>query len=334
MAPARTARLVSLAGLTVLATCLPAGPALAQEESRQTASVEFAEQRPGVPTGLTISIAYRNPDDPEGKPFAVAKVVTVLAPGTRVDTSVPALCTASDEELSAQGAGACPGQSVVGGGAASVDTGAAVAETDVTLLNNEDELIFLVEPRDMPSARMVLRSQVEGRTITNEVPPVPGGPPDGFAAIRDAELRIDRVVERAGGRLRAYVATPPSCPAASAFQSSVEFTYRDGVEQTVESASPCVALDRRPPRVALLGVRRRGCVRGALRVRVRVRDRSPLRSVRVRLNSRPLFASKRKRFAVRIPARRLRPGTNRLVVVAKDRSANRFRLTRKFTRCR
>ena len=58
--------------------------ALAQApESRQVAKLAFAEQQPGVPSALDFEIDYRDPDDPEGKPPSVSKVVTRLASGAR-----------------------------------------------------------------------------------------------------------------------------------------------------------------------------------------------------------------------------------------------------------
>jgi hypothetical protein len=239
----RAARRVSLAAIAVV---LAGGAAqsLAQEGVRQTAASPFEERRPGASTGTRLAIDYVNPDDPNAKPPAVQKVVIVYAPGATFDTSVPERCGATNGELTAQGAGACPGGSIVGGGEVDLDTGVSgpgrIVQNDVTLINNKDELIFLLESKSEPRSRVVARSVVQDDTITTEVSPVPGGPPDGFTAIKRVRLRLDARSAMQGAGRRNYVTTPASCPAGGAWTNTVTFTYRDGVTQTVRSSSPCV----------------------------------------------------------------------------------------------
>lgn len=239
-ATARSWRRASVAALAMAAVIAPAG-ALAGSDSRQTAEATFTTKRPGQSTGLRLSIDYRNPEDPSVKPPAVAKVITKLARGARLDTSVPKRCQVSDAELIAQGPGACPPGSRVGDGTISLDTGASgplrVVENDVTFFNDDDELIFLTESTNTPSVvRAVVRAPVERRRFTAEVPPIPGvPPPDPFAAIKGVRVALDAVES---GR-RSYITTPSSCPSRGRWLNSVGFTYRDGVTQTRRSASPC-----------------------------------------------------------------------------------------------
>ena len=97
--------------------------ALAAEGPYQTSEYTLTKKRPARPTGEHFQFDYVNPDDPDAKPPAVKKVVTILPRGARYDASVPGSCTASDEELMAQGAAACPADSAIGGGVITVDTG-------------------------------------------------------------------------------------------------------------------------------------------------------------------------------------------------------------------
>jgi len=39
---------------------------------------------------------------------------------------------------------------------------------------------------------------------------------------------------------RPYTRTPPTCPASGYWTFTVDFTYRDGVTESIESHSPCV----------------------------------------------------------------------------------------------
>ena len=109
-------RLRALPLLLPVALIVCASPAAAQGPSRQKASVEFTDQRPGTSSGARIDIDYRNPSDPAAKPFAVQRVITTLAAGARIDTGVPAQCKLTDSELVANGARDCPGASIVGSG--------------------------------------------------------------------------------------------------------------------------------------------------------------------------------------------------------------------------
>ncbi len=309
-----------------------ATPASAQSQSRQDAVAQFTEQRPASSTGLHIGIVYRNPNDPSAKPFAVQKIVTTLPAGSTIDTSVPAQCMLTDAELMASGAGNCPGASIVGSGKVSLSSKNADPDvnTDVTLINNANELIFLVETATTPRARMLIRAPIRGNTITNEVPKLPGGPPDGATAIRTVDLSIGAVSRRDGAQVRNYITTPPACPSSGRVVGSVAFTYFDGIAQTVPSASACV--DTAPPAVKLTGISR-SCLRRGVKARVRVTDTSNLRGVAVRLNGRKIKGTRQKRFGFESRQSRLRRGRNRLTVTAVDRRSNRFTLTRRFRRC-
>lgn len=244
-----TARICLPVLLTAIAIVVASVPPLAvgQTGPRQTATLAFEQDRPGRATAVGLSIDYVNPSDPAAKPHAVQKVVLSFASGTTIDTSVPALCQASNAELMANGPGACPAASRVGGGELDLDSGAPdparILPFAVTMLNNRGELILLLESKADPRTRIVARGVIDGATITTEVSPVPGGPPDGFTAIKRVRLRVDSI--SAGGR--SYVATPGSCPSERVWTSTVAFTYRaDGVSQTVSSSSPCA--DATPPK--------------------------------------------------------------------------------------
>jgi RTX calcium-binding nonapeptide repeat (4 copies) len=235
---------VRVAALTLglVACCAVMAPAAsAQGGSRQDATLTFTDNRPGEPTGLVLSIDYVNPDDTSAKPPAVRRVVTELAAGARYDTGAPELCTASDPELMAAGASACPEGSVVGQGVITIDTGFPgpnrIVTSDTTFLNNTDELIFLNTERQS-GGRVVVRSEVGERTVTSESPPLPGTPPDGGAI--DTVFVEDFAISRAvAGVARNYITTPERCPPRGFWVNAVHFTYFDGVSQTVETRSPC-----------------------------------------------------------------------------------------------
>ena len=336
-------------GTAILAVALPA-VALGQAGSRQAATFAFDQQRPARSTGASLAIDYANPQDPAAKPPAVQRVVIKLAAGTAIDDSVPARCAASDQELIARGPEACPGASVIGGGEIDVDTGAEgpgrVLQNRVTVFNNTGQLILLLETTSGAPRRLVARSVVKGDTITTDVPPTPGGPPDGFSAIKRVRLRLEPLSTGHGTDVRNYLTTPSSCPADGAWANELSFTYRDGGSYTVPSPSPCARSttdgtvggsaerDSTPPRIRLRGVPKGRCADAGFVVRVGVTERgSGLRQVRLSRDRRRVLVTRRGGFSRRIQVRRLRPGRHALTVVAVDRSGNRAVKRTRFRRC-
>jgi hypothetical protein len=317
--------------------------AMGQGGSRQSADLLFDERRPAHTTGVGLAIDYVNPSDPQAKPPAVQKVVIKHAPGSAIDTSVPARCGASNQQLMTSGAAACPAASKVGGGEIDLDTGfphpARVLRNDVTMFNNKDELILLLESRSEPRSRIVARSAIEGATITTEVTPVPGGPPDGFLAIKRVRLRLEPRSTGSETSGRSYIATPASCPPERHWTNTVTFTYRDGVSQTVASSSPCTGSstarrDHKAPRIRLGGVPRKRCAGSDFGARVRIAERwSGLRRAQLSLDGRRVLVTKRKRFSRRIRPARLRRLRHRLTVVALDNAGNRSVKGVRFRRC-
>ena len=218
--------------LLVLALLAPSHAAA----QRQVASLEMTNPRPDSPTGVELRVDYVNPDDPAAKPPAVRTVVLALARGARFDTAAPALCGASDLELMALGAAACPEESIVGSGEITLDTGvpgARMIASEITFLNNTEELIFLASAPPLP-AQLVIRAQVSGRQSVTRAPFLPGAPPDG-AAIDTVRVGLERMVTERG----AYVTTPPRCPRSRRWRNRITFTYDGGVTESVVSRQRC-----------------------------------------------------------------------------------------------
>jgi len=215
--------------------------AWADLNSRQAAQLLLTSSQPGSSSGWHFEVDYVNPLDSEEKPPAVRRVVTRLANGASFDTSVPARCSASDAQLMAQGGSACPADSKVGEGYIRLDTGLAgpgrFIEADVTFFNSATDVIFLSTERES-GTRVVTRSTIDGGSTVSMAPLLPGAPPDG-TAIDIARVELLPISRTVDGELRSYVSTPPGCPASGEWAHSIEFTYADGVTQTVDSASPC-----------------------------------------------------------------------------------------------
>jgi hypothetical protein len=222
-----------------------AAAALAADPSYQSSSYTLSAKRPAHATAEHFKFDYVNSEDPEGKPPAVKRVVTILPKGARYDASVPASCTASDAELTAEGAAACPADSAIGGGVITVDTGAPgperIVTADTEFFNNaedpEGEFIYLNTVRGS-GARTVLRADVTSRRTITPAPMLPGTPPDG-GAIDTVDVKVANVVRTIAGRRRAYITTPPRCPRSRRWIAKVRFFYDDDYSQTVATANSC-----------------------------------------------------------------------------------------------
>lgn len=235
---------LALPGIAITAAALGDSPNLSSEgnEERQSARLKFISREPKSPSGTSFSINWRDPAEPEGKPYSVATIIVRLHRGTRIDTSVPQQCRASDLELQLRGAAACPEASRVGGGEIVSDTGSTAVfprliPNDVSNFNNEGELLGVAQPREPnPPINAVTRSKIRGTTLVVNFPAFPGNPPpDNFTALRTLRLKGDRIVREG----RPYLRTPPACPRSRRWTNRLTFIYRDGVEQKVRSRSPC-----------------------------------------------------------------------------------------------
>jgi hypothetical protein len=316
---------------TLVMAFLSAQAGAVSEPPRATYAERFTTDLPGTPTGRLYAIDWVNPDDPEGKPPAFGHLHVELAEGARFDTDALPHCTASDAELMAVGPSACPAESQVASDETVIDSGfsgpSRYFTTDILFFNNDRELVLVATVREN-GARVVLRAQLGENTIDLDVAPLPGTPPDGGAA------KSQRGVWEAKP---GFLTTPPTCPKSGFWVNRITWTYRDGVEQTAESRSPCrrpggSKRDARPPKIRASGIPRE-CAARAFRARLSIADASGLRSATVRLNRRRIATSRDKRWSVRIRADRLPSGRHTIAVRAVDAAGNRGTRRFAFRRC-
>jgi hypothetical protein len=327
---------------TALAVVALAAQASAvSEPSRQTYSERFTTDVPGAATGRAYAIDWVSPDDPEGKPPAFSHLHVELAEGARFDTSALPHCEASDAELMASGPSGCPAESKVASDVTVIDTGfpgpPRYATTDILFFNNENELVLVATVREN-GARVILRAKLGERTIDLDTPILPGTLPEGGAA-KSQRGEWYALSSMRDGKQLAFLTTPPTCPASGFWVNRITWTYRDGVEQTRESRTPCrrtgepaPPADDRAPGIRAAGIPRRCTARG-FRARFQIADSSALRSARVRLDGRDLASSRRKRFGVRVPAGRLPAGRHTIRVTAVDAAGNENARAFSFRRC-
>src|SRR3954447_15689372 len=115
-------RTVTLAG-AVAALMLSAPGVGAQPAAgpHETVDVTTSTPQPGSSAGLTYAARYHAARDPSGEPPALRHLVIELPAGTRIDSSVPPRCSASDAEIMLVGEAACPASARVGSGEVTVE---------------------------------------------------------------------------------------------------------------------------------------------------------------------------------------------------------------------
>lgn len=228
----------TLTAATIAAATISPTAALAEPTARVEYGDAFTTRAPGAPSGRLFHDQFFDARDAAAKPPAVQFVHLQLPHGARFDTDAVPHCGATDAELMARGADACAPGSEVGREVYSFDTGVdgpnRIVTNDITFLNDPDQVIILSQERQS-GARVVVRGKIGPETFDFELPPLPGTPPDGGADKReDASYPVTL-----GPQHKAWLTTPPTCPANGKWTFRVDYTFRNGEKVTRTSDSPC-----------------------------------------------------------------------------------------------
>jgi len=212
-------------------------PAAAQAGPRAEYRQVFTTSALGASTGVETQLLYKHPDDPDAKPIPVREERFTLPKGTTFDNAVVPPCHASDLEVMLLEDAACPPESHIGGGEGTTMSGfPGAGEMAFTVDGWEDGTgtILLAGAKEF-HLRFVTRARRDGRVVTIPVPAEPGGPPDGQNALRRAHSLFEA---RSLGE-RAYIRTPPSCPASGVWTFAARFTFADGAVEHDRYDMPC-----------------------------------------------------------------------------------------------
>jgi hypothetical protein len=218
--------------LAVAVACGAAGVALASPQFASTLAFTYSSQAPGSPSGFDSLATFSDPGEPSGKPKELIRIKVGFHPGTRIDTAALPRCRASDRQVRIRGLRACPASTTLG-----IVHAEGVVSTGLRfnpvghLFNARRAIIVVVTIAGRYATNF--RDDVTRDTITVNfrIPP-------GISLIR-FKPHIPRHFRKRAGKRRAYLRTPPSCPAAGAWTTTVVFSYRDGSAQELSAATPC-----------------------------------------------------------------------------------------------
>jgi len=233
-----------LAGVVAAATVMGALAATVQggETDRAAYDFELSATTPGTPTGMSIDVLFKHPDDPEAKPPALDTAELMLPRGMRIDDGAVPRCDATDDDFQLQGRDACPAETQIGSGAVTVMLGIPPADPqtlDIVAFNGNGEIVEVVF---FPGTNVVAgidRLTIEDGRLVAHPPSPPGGPPDGRTAIRELQLEVPLRIGPGGD---SFITTPPRCPRRRAWRSRGHFGFADGGTTVVGDRTRC----RRP----------------------------------------------------------------------------------------
>jgi hypothetical protein len=208
--------------------------------TKLVADLKLTSHRPATPTGATLHLVW--PDNaPDGRPKPEAKGVFVLPKGARIDESGAPTCTASDEQLKAQGGAACPDGSDLGPGQVSLMTGLG-APVDPFLVDNEwyhgpHQIFGLFTPHNAPAPTLIVnRVKIVGASFVATPNLPPGFPPNTKTVPKQSDQKIFKHVSSTGA---SFLTTPPTCPRSRKWVAHATVTYDDGSVDRATSVTRC-----------------------------------------------------------------------------------------------
>jgi hypothetical protein len=302
-----------------------AGTVLGGETDRAEYDFTLTSHAPAAPSGVSVRVFFKDPDDGEAKPPALDTAELDLPPGMKIDDEALPQCEATDDDFQMRGRAACPDDTRVGAGAVTVMTGVSPADPstlDIVAYNGPGELIEVVFFPDTNAVAGIDRVTIEDGKLVAHPPSPPGGPPDGRTAIRELTLEVPA---RTGPAGREYITTPPECPAGG-WISRGHFGFADGGKTVVESRTPCGPEVAAVPEVEVSIDPARVETGDRTRFRVRAKSSEPrcMAHARVRLAGRHTRTGPRGR--ARLTARFAEPGVRRVRVSRRGCRTGRARM--------
>ncbi len=197
---------------------------------------------------------YHAAGNPRGNPPYMRKMIFYPPRGMRVDSRVPARCTAPDVVLQVRGPAACPKASIIGGGKTEGIFYEPVAHSFVFdrfkhhlyLVNNANEQIILVRAEGYAVVRGRIRP--DGSTVFASptcFPAPPTGCVDDYILQLRSSTFMPRYTRRVHGRVRSYTKTPARCPRRGYWRTTVRFWWADGARDSVVTTERCKRPRRR-----------------------------------------------------------------------------------------
>jgi hypothetical protein len=216
--------------------CIAAAAALASPQFASTFAGTYTAQTPKSSSGLDALATWADPAEPGGKPREVQKIRVAFAPGTKLDTRALPYCRASSEDIANLAVRACPAKTKLGEvrGQGVYAGSTAPFNTFATLFNARRQIIVVVTLENAKGRLLTdFRDDVERSAITINL-----RVGKGISLVR-FQAHVPPHPSKRGKNRVTYFTTPPSCPPAGAWTTTVTFSYRDASSDQHSAATPC-----------------------------------------------------------------------------------------------
>ena len=214
-------------------------------------SATFTPERLGRPTAVSLSLALPSA---QGDPPPIATIAVHYPRNLSLATSELGLATCSIAVLELDGPSACPPNSRMGNGTATVAYGVGdepfAENVGIALVAgpSPDGYIHLlaVATGEWPViATIVMPAVMHPGELLITVPPVPGPPGGPYVSLSQMHVTIGghlTYYEHSHGRLVAFqppgIALPPSCPHGG-FRFATDLTFLDGTRTATQAVVAC-----------------------------------------------------------------------------------------------
>jgi hypothetical protein len=195
--------------LAVALACGATGVAFASPQFASTLTFTYSSKVPRSPAGFDSLATFSDPGEPSGKPKELIRIKVGFHPGTRIDTAALPRCRASDTNVRILGLRACPASTRLGIVHAQGVISTGLRFNPVGNLFNARRAIIVVVTVD---GRYVTSFRDD---LTRDTLTVNFRIPSGISLIR-FKPHIPRHFRKRAGKRKAYMRTPPSCPASGA----------------------------------------------------------------------------------------------------------------------
>jgi hypothetical protein len=231
-------RLAILIAVAVVAAATAAAALAASELT--TFTLKHSTRAEGASTGISFKTAFGDPDAANGLPSGVRSFTIKLHKGTKIDPRGATQCTASTEELTAEGPAACPASSRIGKGTATATppTGGQGVTVDAIIFNdrpaNRNAFLFMFVANGQYVT--AFDAFVKGNTLT--ATGLDGAIPGGLI-VTAFNGTIDKHSKGRGKRKRNLITAPSNCPRSGKWTNKATFGFNNGDKDSVTSTSPC-----------------------------------------------------------------------------------------------
>jgi hypothetical protein len=165
----------------------------------------YTSKRPNTATGFKYRVKLKQNGDQQ--PPVVRELRLTFNPGTKIDTASLPACAATQDDLSWQGAAACPPRSRVATGEAGVYIGtAAPLDLTATVFNTDEGIVAVLVDSNGNVIRTLSGKLTGGRVLVVPIPKVE------LSGGKEAALvRFELDIAKAGTARRPWARTPKTC---------------------------------------------------------------------------------------------------------------------------